>query len=123
MVSCAKSSGLTLATMGGVVGGVLFGLIHRTMGEWSEREVMYVAYIGELFLRMLKALILPLIVPSLIAAVGSLDMSLSGKVGGRAVAYYMATTVLAVILGIILVTAIRPGATAKISDNVGEVII
>ena len=44
------------------------------------REVMYVAYIGELFLRMLKALILPLIVPSLITAVGSLDMSLSGKV-------------------------------------------
>ena len=41
---------------------------------------MYVAYIGELFLRMLKALILPLIVPSLITAVGSLDMTLSGKV-------------------------------------------
>ena len=35
---------------------------------------------GELFLRMLKALILPLVVPSLITAVGSLDMSLSGKV-------------------------------------------
>ena len=65
------------------------------MGEWSEREVMYVAYAGdfwwsalilvilnsgELFLRMLKALILPLVVPSLITAVGSLDMSLSGKV-------------------------------------------
>ena len=46
----------------------------------SFREVMYVSYIGELFLRMLKALILPLIVPSLITAVGSLDMSLSGKV-------------------------------------------
>ena len=41
---------------------------------------MYVSYVGKLFLRMLKALILPLIVPSLIAAVGSLDMSLSGKV-------------------------------------------
>ena len=35
---------------------------------------------GKMFLRMLKALILPLIIPSLIAAVGSLDMSLSGKV-------------------------------------------
>ena len=42
---------------------------------------MYVAYVGKLFLRMLKALILPLIIPSLVAAVGSLDMSLSGKVG------------------------------------------
>jgi len=71
---------------------------------------MYVTYIGKLFLRMLKALILPLIIPSLVAAVGSLDMSISGKVGSRAVGYYMATTVMAVILGIILVSAIHPGA-------------
>ena len=48
--------------------------------RWTDREVMYISYIGNLFLRMLKALILPLIIPSLVAAVGSLDMSLSGKV-------------------------------------------
>ena len=81
--------------------------------DWSEREVMYVSYIGEIFLRMLKALILPLIVPSLITAVGSLDLSLSGKVGMRAVAYYFATTILAVILGIILVTTIHPGVAGQ----------
>ena len=51
--------------------------------RWTEREVMYVSYVGKLFLRMLKALILPLIVPSLVAAVGSLDMSISGKVNGN----------------------------------------
>jgi len=114
MVSCAKSSGLTLATMLGVVGGVIFGLILRTREEpWTEREVMYVTYIGELFLRMLKALILPLVVPSLITAVGSLDMSLSGKVGMRAIGYYMATTVIAVIIGIVLVVTIHPGVVGQ----------
>ena len=50
---------------------------------WTDRETMYISYIGKLFLRMLKALILPLIIPSLIAAVGSLDMSLSGKVSKK----------------------------------------
>ena len=71
---------LTIATMTGVIGGVVFGLILRQCKEkWHEREVMYVSYIGEIFLRMLKALILPLIVPSLITAVGSLDLSLSGE--------------------------------------------
>ena len=106
---------------------------------------MYVSYVGKLFLRMLKALILPLIVPSLIAAVGALDMSLSGKVridylwncfsifqpssvcnvfqvGRRAVGYYMATTVIAVILGIILVSAIRPGGfNQQGNDDINKV--
>jgi len=114
MMVCAKNSWLTVATMCGVVGGVIFGLALRTREEvWSDREVMYVAYLGELFLRMLKALILPLIVPSLITAVGSLDMSLSGRVGGRAIAYYMGTTFLAVILGIILVVTIHPGVVGQ----------
>jgi Na+/H+-dicarboxylate symporter len=121
VLGCIKSGGLTLATMLGVVGGVIFGIVLRTSATepWTEREVMYVSYIGELFLRMLKALILPLIVPSLITAVGSLDMSLSGKVGIRAIAYYMVTTVLAVILGIILVVTIHPGVADGFEKNTG----
>lgn len=114
LTGCVRSSGLTLATLFGVIGGVIFGLALRTRAEpWTDREVMYVSYIGELFLRMLKALILPLIVPSLITAVGSLDMSLSGKVGMRAIAYYMGTTISAVILGIILVVTIHPGVAGQ----------
>jgi len=116
---CLRSSGLTLATLAGVIGGVIFGLSLRTRAEpWTDREVMYVSYIGELFLRMLKALILPLIVPSLITAVGSLDMSLSGKVGLRAIVYYMGTTILAVILGIILVVTIHPGEARQRTEDV-----
>lgn len=118
VTGCLKSSALTLATLAGVIGGVIFGMALRTREErWTEREVMYVSYVGKLFLRMLKALILPLIVPSLVAAVGSLDMSISGKVGGRAVAYYMSTTVLAVILGIILVSTIHPGQPGEGGDE------
>ena len=111
---CLRTGGLTVATMGGVVGGVVFGLVLRQCKEkWTDREVMYVSYIGEIFLRMLKALILPLIVPSLITAVGSLDMSLSGKVGLRAVVYYFTTTIVAVILGIVLVVTIHPGVSGQ----------
>ncbi|ROT69070.1 hypothetical protein C7M84_012773 [Penaeus vannamei] len=77
--------------------------------RWSKREVMYVGYLGELFLRALKALIIPLIVSSLVSAIGSLDLSLSKKIGLRAIAYYITTTVSAVILGIILVVTIHPG--------------
>ncbi|CAL4065671.1 unnamed protein product [Meganyctiphanes norvegica] len=102
---------LPILTVSGVGGGIILGLILRySRAEgWTKREIMYVGYLGELFLRALKALIIPLIVSSLVSAIGSLDLSLSKKIGLRAVGYYMSTTCLAVILGIILVVTIHPG--------------
>ncbi|CRL04220.1 CLUMA_CG017325, isoform A [Clunio marinus] len=106
---------LTILTVSAVVCGVIAGIIVRAAGlheneeKFHPRTVMYVNFIGDIFLRMLKALILPLIVSSLVAAVGSLDISLSKRIGTRAIAYYMLTTVLAVLLGIILVSIIQPG--------------
>lgn len=89
---------------------------------------MYIQYPGDLFLRMLKCLIVPLIVSSITSAIGALDLSLSKKIAlrwvaessvnyikslislnSRSIIYYFTTTVCAVILGIILVTVIRPG--------------
>jgi len=107
-----KENVLTIATLAGVIIGVILGVVLKSSRDepWSKREAMYVSYIGDLFLNMLKGVIIPLIIPSVIASIGSMDLSLSGKVGLRAVAYYMTTTVLAVILGIILVVIIKPGA-------------
>jgi len=107
-----KQNLLPFLTVSGVLGGAAAGLILRySRAEgWTKREVMYVGYPGEIFLRSLKALIIPLIVSSLVSAIGTLDLSLSKKIGARAVAYYMTTTVSAVILGIILVVSIQPGS-------------
>jgi len=106
-----KQNLLTVATLGGVIVGIILGVALKSSSDepWTQRQAMYVKYIGSLFLNMLKCVIIPLVIPSLIAAIGSMDLSLSGKVGLRAIVYYMATTVLAVILGIILVSSIRPG--------------
>ena len=112
---------LTILTISAVVLGVIAGVVVRAVGldedqeRFPPRTVMYVNFIGDTFLRILKSLILPLIVSSLIAAVGSLDISLSKRIGTRAILYYMLTTVMAVILGIILVTVIRPGG-----DGLGD---
>lgn len=70
---------------------------------------MYIKFPGDLFLRMLMAMVIPLMVSSVTAAVGSLDLTLSKKIGGRALLYFFSTTTLAVIEGIILVLLIHPG--------------
>ncbi|CAH2010702.1 unnamed protein product [Acanthoscelides obtectus] len=102
---------LTILTVIGVVGGAVTGIIIRssTPGSWTKRDVMYLAFPGELFLRMLKALIIPLLMSSVIHAIGSLDLSLSKKIAIRSILYYATTTICAVILGIILVVTIKPG--------------
>ncbi|XP_069693883.1 excitatory amino acid transporter 1 isoform X2 [Periplaneta americana] len=108
---CLRGNLLTMLTVIGVFGGVIFGVILRNSTEekWTKREIMYVSYFGDIFLQMLKSLILPLIVASIITAIGGLDLSLSGKIGARAIVYYLCTTVSAVILGIILSSVIHPG--------------
>lgn len=113
---------LTMATLASVVFGVIIGLIIRVASseKWSERDIMYLNYIGELFLRMLKGLILPLIVSSLIAAISSLNLSSSGRIGARAITYYMITTCMAVLLGVILVVSIRPGVDRNATENATE---
>ena len=90
----------------------MFGLSLRTREDpWTKREAMYVKYIGELFLNMLKGIIIPLVIPSLISTIGSMNIALSRKVGLRVIAYYLSTTAFAVIVGIVLVVSIRPGET------------
>ena len=100
----------------GVLVGFLFGIlvndVVQTSTDPTPKEIaMIISFPGEIFLRMLKLIILPLIVSSIIVAVAVLDSKSTGKLGKRALIYYMSTTLLAVILGIILVSSIKPGAT------------
>jgi len=106
-----KENLLTMATLTGVIAGVSLGLSLKALddGIWTARQAYYVGYPGKIFLNMLKCLIIPLIVPSLISSIGQLDLRVSGRIGSRAVLYYMTTTFLAVSLGILLTISIRPG--------------
>lgn len=54
-------------------------------------------------------LIVPLLVSSIVSAIGSLDLTLSKKIGFQSIAYYAATTSMAVLQGIFWVMLIHPG--------------
>jgi len=83
-----------------------------------------VRFCGDVFLRMLMLIVIPLVVTSMICGVTSLgDVRQMGKVGGWTLVYYFATGAVAVTLGICLVSIIQPGANADdtfayVSDNV-----
>ncbi|CAB16485.1 Amino acid transporter [Caenorhabditis elegans] len=99
---------LLLMTMAGIVMGVIIGGVLRT-ADPSPDVIRYVGFPGELFMNMLKAMVLPLIAASIVSGLSQLDGKTSGRLGSRAVMYYAITTTHAVILGIIVVSIIQPG--------------
>uniref|UniRef100_A0A4W3HKW3 Amino acid transporter n=1 Tax=Callorhinchus milii TaxID=7868 RepID=A0A4W3HKW3_CALMI len=115
-----KKNWLLIATIIAVVLGVLIGILVHEYGNLTKLEIYYFGFPGEILMRMLKLVILPLIVSSMITGVAALDSDVSGKVGLRAVVYYFCTTVIAVILGIILVMAIKPGIS-QTAEEIGRV--
>uniref|UniRef100_A0A8C0J360 Amino acid transporter n=1 Tax=Chelonoidis abingdonii TaxID=106734 RepID=A0A8C0J360_CHEAB len=111
-----RNNWLLLSTVCAVVLGIGVGVLVREYGKLSNLDKFYFAFPGEILMRMLKLIILPLIISSMITGVAALDSSVSGKIGLRAVVYYFCTTVIAVILGIVLVVTIKPGVTQKADE-------
>ena len=72
--------------------------------------------VGDLFLRLLQMLVVPLIVSSLITGVtGMGDLRTLGSIGGRAIAFYLTTSFLAIVTGIAMVNLVMPGEGAELA--------
>uniref|UniRef100_A0A8B9Q405 Amino acid transporter n=1 Tax=Apteryx owenii TaxID=8824 RepID=A0A8B9Q405_APTOW len=96
--------------------GIGVGVLVREYSKLSNLDKFYFAFPGEVLMRMLKLIILPLIISSMITGVAALDSSISGKIGLRAIIYYFCTTLIAVILGIVLVVIFKPGASQRAEE-------
>lgn len=106
-------------TFGFIIGLSLNGHVQSSRYDDEERReiVMLISFLGDIFVRLLKLLIVPLIITSIVMAVASLDTKTTGKLGKRTIIYYLGTTFIAVIIGVILVVSIRPGDTAVQHDK------
>jgi len=75
----------------------------------------YVTWMGELFLRALKMLIVPLILTSIISGVTNISDSQNlGRLGLKTFAYYISTSLFAIVTGLIFVNLIQPGVGADL---------
>ena len=93
----------------GIIAGVLIG---GAVGSLAPEFGAKTKIIGELFLNALKMVVLPLIIVSItlsIMKVGNL-----GSMGLKTIAYYAATTAVAVSIGIAIVTIVHPGDGGEI---------
>jgi Na+/H+-dicarboxylate symporter len=63
-------------------------------------------------------IIIPLTVSSIVVALGEIDTGSAGKLGKRTFLYYLSTTVVATVLGLVLVKVIRPGEDSNSKTDV-----
>ena len=97
--------------VGFIVGVAINGYVNAVENPEERKTLLIlIGFPGELFINML-------IVASLVCALAGIDARASGRIGRRAIIYYLCTTVSAVIIGIAVVTIIKPGSRAKPSED------
>ncbi len=96
----------------GMILGVLVGIIFTTFEAGPKIISHWVKPFGTIFINALKLIAMPLILGSLIKGVSDLkDISKLSKMGGRTIGIYIITTIVAVMIGLVMVNAIKPGTS------------
>jgi len=94
----------------GMILGIIFGLGLSFFTTGKIFISNFIKPFGTIFINLLKLIAIPLILASLIKGISDLkDISKLSKMGGRTIITYMFTTIIAVIIGLILVNLIKPG--------------
>ncbi|KTG32372.1 hypothetical protein cypCar_00023805 [Cyprinus carpio] len=105
------------SSVSAVIVGVFIGLGVRSAGL-SRTQILHFGFPGELLIRLLKMIIIPLVVCSLVSGAASLDPKALGKLGGWAMLFFLVTTLIASAIGVIMAFIIQPGSSdgKKISN-------
>ncbi|HIF9365101.1 dicarboxylate/amino acid:cation symporter [Photobacterium damselae] len=134
-----KKMSLTSRVILGMVLGILTGFIIRSLfadvafiHDYIVNGLFDVG--GKIFIASLKMLVVPLVFVSLVCGTSSLkDITTLGRLGGKTLAFYIATTAIAITLALTMGTLFKPGAgadltaatsfSAKEAPSLGDVII
>lgn len=85
-------------------------------GIFFPNQVKYVSWMGDIFLRALKMIIVPLILSSIISGVTNMGNAENlGRLGLKTILYYISTSTLAIVTGLFLVNIIKPGFGADLN--------
>ncbi|WNB17654.1 dicarboxylate/amino acid:cation symporter [Marivirga arenosa] len=93
----------------GLILGIIWAFISSYLG-WNQFTIDWIDPFGTIFIRILKAIAVPLVLLSIISGVSSLtDINRLGKLGLKTIVFYLMSTVIAVGIGLTLVNVVKPG--------------
>ena len=101
-----------------ILGGMFFGVVYVVLAihfGWNEFTYKFVRPFGIIFVKMLKLMAIPLIFFSLINGIASLkNISGLSSIGLKTIGFYIFTTFVAIIIGLVLGNVIKPGKYANV---------
>jgi Na+/H+-dicarboxylate symporter len=103
----------------GIILGAIFGL-------FAHEYIIYTKWMGDLFLRGLQMVVIPLVFSALIMGVSSIGKTTDlGRIAGKTFLYYVTTTLIAILLGLFLVNALKPGVNLdlQLKENVSNLTV
>ena len=96
-----------------ILGAMLLGVVLGV--SWGE-GVVAIAWIGELFIRLIRMVVVPLVFVTLVSGIISMgDPSKLGSLGVRTLALYLVTTLIAISIGLCLAVIMQPGTGVDLS--------
>jgi Na+/H+-dicarboxylate symporter len=108
-----KSQRLTSVILVGMVLGILTGYACNTL--WPDPRTAatiagYISLMTDIFLRLIKMIIAPLVFTTLVVGVAHMgDTKAIGRVGGKAMLWFVSASLVSLLLGMLLVDILRPG--------------
>lgn len=94
----------------GMVLGIVFGFVMTQVNGGKDFVSDWIQPLGTIFVKLLKLIAIPLILASLIKGISDLkDISKFKNIGLRTIGIYMGTTVVAIVMGLLLVNILQPG--------------
>jgi Na+/H+-dicarboxylate symporter len=106
---------LTLYIMIGLVLGIIVGAVmHATMPADAITEVnKYFKMITDIFLRLIKMIVAPLVFATLVAGIVHMgDTASLGRVGAKTITWFLGATIVSLTLGMVLVNTLQPGVNS-----------
>ncbi|MFE4708697.1 cation:dicarboxylate symporter family transporter [Peribacillus simplex] len=97
--------------------GLILGIIVGAIFYGNEAAQNFLQPFGDIFLRMIKMIVVPIIVSSLIVAVAGVgDLKAVGKLGAKSLSYFVVVTMIAIAVGLISANIIQPGAGVNMNN-------
>jgi proton glutamate symport protein len=91
--------------------GLAFGILIGALFYGNEAVQGYLQPIGDIFIRLIKMIVVPIVVSSLIVGVASVgDIKQLGRLGGKTILYFEIITTLAIVIGLFIANIFQPGA-------------